>query len=397
MAHAYTPGLKVARRTTIRKRRVLPVQGRVLVEQGQSVSAGSVVAEADLPGPVHPANVVNRLGIRPEEIRRYMLKKEGDVVERNEPIAETHPWIKWFKVSCLSPMAGSIESVSDVTGQVMVREPPQKIALSAYVSGTVVEVIPEEGAVVDQFKKLTAVFECSAADFFAYFNAQGGEPVESNDYLDFWQGRIASRPELNFPYSSAYAMQEFLKQIPANSLLHHGNGVAVHMAQYFPTDGSIITYCHTATTTIGGSLSTFIGQAQASDKLCFAFIGDLSFFYDMNAIWNRHVGKNVRILLYNNEGGQTFHWNCAKEIDTLPLHTSAEHFTTAKGWVESRGFRYLSARTKDEFDAVLPEFMAEKSDAPVLFEVFTKKDSDGRVLHDYYDKYRQKLIDLRDE
>ena len=257
--------------------------------------------------------------------------------------------------------------------------------------------VNEEGAVVDQFKKQTAIFECSAADFFAYFNEQGGGPVESNDYLDLWQDRIARRPELNFPYSSAYAMQEFLKQIPANALLHYGNGVAVHMAQYFPTDNSIIAYCHTGTTTIDGSLSTFIGQAKASEKLCFAFIGDLSFFYDMNAIWNRYVGKNVRILLYNNEGGQTFHWNCAKEIDTLPLHTSAEHFTTAKGWVESRGFAYLSARTKEEFDAALPQFVAEQSDAPVLFEVFTKKESDGRVLHDYYASYRQKLIDLCDE
>jgi len=149
LAHAYTPGLKVARRTTIRKRHILPVQGRVVVEQGQSVRAGAVVAEADLPGQVHPVNVVNRLGIRPEEIRRYMLKQEGDAVERDEPIAETNPWIKWFKVRCPSPVAGAIESVSDVTGQVMVREPPQKIALSAYISGTVVEVIPGEGAVVE--------------------------------------------------------------------------------------------------------------------------------------------------------------------------------------------------------------------------------------------------------
>ena len=257
--------------------------------------------------------------------------------------------------------------------------------------------VNEEGVVVDQFKKQTAVFECSAADFFAYFNAQGGEAVGSNDYLDFWQGRINSHPDLNFPYSSVYAMQEFLKQIPAGSLLHHGNGVAVHMAQYFPTDSSIITYCHTGTTTIDGSLSTFIGQAAASEKLCFAFIGDLSFFYDMNAIWNRYVGKNVRILLYNNEGGQTFHWNAAREIDTLPLHTSAEHFATAKGWVESQGFKYLAARNKEEFDARLPEFMAPESDAPVLFEVFTKKESDGQILHDYYRQCREALLGAQEQ
>ena len=135
-------------------------------------------------------------------------------------------------------------------------------------------------------------------------------------------------------------------------------------------------------------LSAFIGQAAATEELSFAFIGDLSFFYDMNAIWNRHVGKNVRILLYNNEGGQTFHWNAAKEIDTLHLHTSAEHFTSAKGWVESRGFKYLSAHNIDEFDTALLTFMSADSEDPVLFEVFTKKESDARILLDYYEQCR---------
>jgi 2-succinyl-5-enolpyruvyl-6-hydroxy-3-cyclohexene-1-carboxylate synthase len=257
--------------------------------------------------------------------------------------------------------------------------------------------VNEEGKVVDQFKKQTAVFECSPDEFFAYFNEHGGEPVADHSYLEFWQDRIENLPAPDFPYSSAYAMQEFLKQVPPNSRLHHGNGVAVHMAQYFPADSSIITYCHTATTTIDGSLSAFIGQSAATNDLCFAFIGDLSFFYDMNAIWNRHVGSNVRILLYNNEGGQTFHWNAAKEIDTLHLHTSAEHFSNAKGWVESQGFKYLCARTKEEFDALLPEFVAAESDMPICFEVFTDKRSDAQTLHDYYGQCRSKLDSLANE
>jgi 2-succinyl-5-enolpyruvyl-6-hydroxy-3-cyclohexene-1-carboxylate synthase len=251
--------------------------------------------------------------------------------------------------------------------------------------------VNEKGMVVDQFKKLTSVFDGSPAEFFAYFNEAGGDPIANNNYLALWKECISAQPDPEFPYSSPYAMQEFLKQIPSGAVLHHGNGVAVHMAQYFPADSSVTTYCHSGTTTIDGSLSAFIGQAAASDKLCFAFIGDLSFFYDMNALWNRYVGTNVRILLYNNEGGQTFHWNNAKEIDTLRLHTSAEHFATAQGWVESQGIKYLSARTKEEFDAALPQFMVEESNAPILFEVFTEKDSDGALLHEYYDTYRALL------
>ena len=251
--------------------------------------------------------------------------------------------------------------------------------------------VNEDGTIVDQFKKLTAVFECSSHEFFEYFAREAGNRVSDGKYLALWRERIGVLPKPSFPYSSAYLMQEFLKVIPKSSLLHHGNGVAVHIAQYFPTHESIVSYCHTGTTTIDGGLSTFIGQAAVADKLCFMFIGDLSFFYDMNAIWNRYVGRNARILLYNNEGGQTFHWNAAKEIETLPLHTSAEHFANAKGWVESRGFKYLDARTKGEFDKLLPEFVGEDSDRPICFEVFTKKDSDGKILHDYYRQCREAL------
>jgi 2-succinyl-5-enolpyruvyl-6-hydroxy-3-cyclohexene-1-carboxylate synthase len=249
-----------------------------------------------------------------------------------------------------------------------------------------------DGSVVDQFGKLTAIFECSAIEFFSYSNAHHSGATTDHSYRDLWQSYLSKLPTPNFPYSSAFAMQAFLNVIPAHTMLHYGNGVAVHIAQYFPHDPTIRTYCHSGTTTIDGSLSTFIGQAAASSKLCFAFIGDLSFFYDMNAIWNRHIGPNVRILLYNNEGGQTFHWNAARGIDTLAKHTSAEHFVSAKGWVESNGFAYLSAHSPDELCELLPQFVSDEASKPICLEVFTKKEIDGRVLHEYYDACRDHLL-----
>ena len=251
--------------------------------------------------------------------------------------------------------------------------------------------VNEEGAVVDQFKKLTRVFECSTMEFFTYFDENGGQPLEKNEYLELWKSKIDSLGMPDFPFSNNYAMQELIKRLPRNSLLHLGNGMSVHLAQLFPLDESIVSYCHSSTTTIDGTLSTFIGQAAISKKQCFMFIGDLGFFYDMNALWNRYVGKNVRILLSNNEGGETFHWNNAREIDTVNLHTAAEHFTEAKGWVESRGFTYLSAHNKEEFDALLPEFMSEEVEGPIFFELFTKKETDARILLDYYEICKKAL------
>lgn len=149
MGHAYIPGLKVARWAVVRKKRILPIQGDVLVKEGDAVQAHTVVARASLPGRVHVVNVVNQLGISPDEIRRYMTKKEGDPVEQDEVIAETRPFIKLFKSVSKSPIKGFIDSVSEVTGQVLLREPPQPLDLAAYLDGTVVEVIPREGVVVE--------------------------------------------------------------------------------------------------------------------------------------------------------------------------------------------------------------------------------------------------------
>jgi len=149
VAHAYTPGLRVTERATIRKERRLPIAGRVLVEVGARVRAEDVVARAELPGDVATVNVVNQLGIAPAELSQYMLKKEGDPVAREEVIAETRPWIKWFKTIARAAVEGTIETVSAITGQVIIRTPPRPVELTAYLDGTVAEVFEGEGVAVE--------------------------------------------------------------------------------------------------------------------------------------------------------------------------------------------------------------------------------------------------------
>jgi len=106
------------------------------------------VARAELPGKVYPVNLANQLSIAPDEIKDYLVKKEGDLVQKDEILAENKPLIKWFKTEIRSPVTGTIESLSTVTGQVLMREPPRLLDLLAYVDGTVVETIPQQGAVV---------------------------------------------------------------------------------------------------------------------------------------------------------------------------------------------------------------------------------------------------------
>lgn len=149
MAHAYTPGLRVAEKTLIRKRRILPIPGEVLVKKGEEVSSSTIVAKTDLPGKVYTVNVVNQLGITPSDIREFMLKKEGDTIEKDEVIAGNRPIISWFKIQVRSPIAGSVGNISNVTGQVLLREPPRPLNLFAYIDGNLVEVIEREGVVVE--------------------------------------------------------------------------------------------------------------------------------------------------------------------------------------------------------------------------------------------------------
>ena len=149
MAKAYTPGLKVAARILHRARRLLPIRGDVLVKVGDRVGAQQVVAQTFMPGDVMPLNLANLLATSPADVPGCMLKKEGDRVAVGEPLARTKGIFGKFRTEYPSKVAGTIESISSVTGQVILRGEPQALQVDAFLAGTVVEVIPDEGCVIE--------------------------------------------------------------------------------------------------------------------------------------------------------------------------------------------------------------------------------------------------------
>ena len=149
MAHAYTPGLRVTPWTKILKERRLPLAGEVLVKKGDRVKAEQVVARTELPGNVQPIKAASILGQHQQDLMEYMLKTEGASVEKGEIIATAKSFFGLFKSHCFAPTQGTIESISTVTGQVIIREPPIPVQVDAYVSGEVVEEIPEQGVIVE--------------------------------------------------------------------------------------------------------------------------------------------------------------------------------------------------------------------------------------------------------
>ena len=121
MAHAYTPGLKVTEELLVKKRRILPLKGDVVVKVGDEVNPDEVVARTHLPGNVVPLNVANKLGLPPEDLELVMVKKEGDEIKEGEPLAVKKSFIKWFSSTCEATINGKVESISHVTGQVLQR------------------------------------------------------------------------------------------------------------------------------------------------------------------------------------------------------------------------------------------------------------------------------------
>ena len=149
MAHAYTPGLRVTARTRVVKERRLPLKGQVLVEDGAQLTAEDVVARTELPGNVQPVKAASILGVHQQDLNEYMLKKEGEHVEQDEVFATSKSFFGLFKSHVKAPVSGTVESISTVTGQVILREAPIPVEVNAYFDGTVTQVLPEEGVVME--------------------------------------------------------------------------------------------------------------------------------------------------------------------------------------------------------------------------------------------------------
>jgi len=149
MGHVYIPGLKVAEYELIRKRRILPLKGDVLVKIGDTVKPDTPVARTFLPGSVEAVNVAGILSVDPQDVLMFMKKKPGENITKDEVLAESKGLFGLFKTQIKAPFTGSLESVSHITGQVILRALPVPVEVTAYVPGTVTEIFEREGAQIE--------------------------------------------------------------------------------------------------------------------------------------------------------------------------------------------------------------------------------------------------------
>lgn len=250
--------------------------------------------------------------------------------------------------------------------------------------------VSEDGEVRDLLGKLTHVFEMTEEVFFNHYAVpERGSGCSYFEALKSYRATLAAAlPEL--PFSNIWIASKLHARLPRGSVLHLGILNSLRSWNLFELPEGVSAFSNVGGFGIDGCVSTMIGAALASpEKLFFGVFGDLVMFYDLNALGNRHIGANLRILVVNNGCGGEFilhHHpanNCGVVVEDYIAaggHFGKKSKKLLKHYATDLGFEYLSASNKEEFDVVLDNFTSSVREKPILFECFTDTQDEDRAL-----------------
>jgi 2-succinyl-5-enolpyruvyl-6-hydroxy-3-cyclohexene-1-carboxylate synthase len=241
----------------------------------------------------------------------------------------------------------------------------------------------------DTYQSLTKVIKTDAADFFEAIS----EKVQSADKTWFqqWKNKETQVNQLrneflkNVEFCDLKTFDLICKTIPENSVIHLGNSSPVRYGLIHDQVKNAMYFSNRGTAGIDGCLSTAVGFASESNKLNTIILGDLSFFYDSNALWNKYIGSNLRIIVIHNGGGNIF--GMIKGPSDSPAF--AEHFfatNTHKAEILAKAFGidYFKAEDETELAIALDEFYSPKQQQVALLEVFTDADVNTRLFRELF-------------
>lgn len=230
------------------------------------------------------------------------------------------------------------------------------------------------GKVVDLFQCLTKVVSASAEQLLVCLLEHKPLNIDKA-FAKAWID-ASQRFEITELSPEQSLISELLKMIPSASVLQLANSSTIRDVQKLNVPQGIDCYCNRGTSGIEGSLSTAVGFAMGCNNLVFCIIGDLSFFYDMNALWNTELPSNLRVLLINNGCGAIFHkLPGLKSSEYLDKYVAASHNTTAAGWAGDIGIEYLSVEydlKHNDLNHLFGSFV-DKTKGTQLIEVIIKR------------------------
>ncbi|WP_299668934.1 2-succinyl-5-enolpyruvyl-6-hydroxy-3-cyclohexene-1-carboxylic-acid synthase [uncultured Polaribacter sp.] len=238
---------------------------------------------------------------------------------------------------------------------------------------------------------LSEFIQTKPVDFFTHFN-QFIKPSKSN-YQPKWLAFRDERREKHaaffktIPHSDFAVFEKVLEKIPATSQLQISNSAIIRYAQLFTIKDTFTVFCNRGTSGIDGSTSTAIGAAVASKNQTVFITGDLSFFYDSNALWNKNIPKSFRIIIVNNSGGGIFKIIPGPRTTNAYNYFETPHCLTAEHLCKMHEFEYQKAYSSETVEKELEGFF-EASEKPKILEIFTPSAENDLVLKDYF-KYIQ--------
>jgi 2-succinyl-5-enolpyruvyl-6-hydroxy-3-cyclohexene-1-carboxylate synthase len=243
----------------------------------------------------------------------------------------------------------------------------------------------------DTFFCLNQHFKISPELFFSQFFFLT-KPLES-DYQKFWLKKKTKRLKkhhnfiANCEFSDLKVIDSILKSVPAKSQLQISNSAIIRYTQLFDIDKTIPVFCNRGTSGIDGSTSTAIGAATAVKENTLFITGDISFFYDSNALWNTYIPKSFRIILINNSGGGIFRFIPGPKKSNALDYFEAPHNLTAEHLCKMFNFEYVTAVNENELNKGLKDFFAI-SEKPKLLEISTPREKNDLILNEYFNNLK---------
>lgn len=223
-------------------------------------------------------------------------------------------------------------------------------------------------------------------------------PQSENNYQDSWQKPFEKHMEalnttlLKEPFNELSGMQTIIKQLPGGTNIHYGNSSPVRLASFFHQPNNITINSNRGTSGIDGCLSTAVGASQITEGLTVCLLGDVSFFYDSNALWNYYLKPELRVIVFNNGGGNIFslidgpsNWPSYKPYFNTPHQLSAKHLASMYG------LGYYICGNMEELEKTLLDFFV-LDDKPKLLEVTFDPTKTTKAFKAYYQYLKNKKI-----
>lgn len=274
-------------------------------------------------------------------------------------------------------------------GDTLVSKPARRFLRNAKAPSCLIT--PDAADIHDPLMTLTDIVECDTDSINALLASLCDAPDtdERCRFHDRWQSFLDAYAAHADAYAPEYSQmatvkyfEEQLADLDIDICVHYANSSAVRLACIYAQH---YVWCNRGVNGIEGSLSTAAGFSLATHDMTVCVIGDLSFFYDQNALWNSNLRGNLRIILLNNRGGGIFRQlpglSDSPAADDLVM---ASHENTAQGICTQNDIGYMSAKNMDEMQIGIVTLLTRESERPMLLEVFTDSNDDVKALEKYF-------------